>query len=208
MAAAKARSGQTRPVEESRLTAYWLILGLVIEESSHGYEISQRYETRFSEVAPLTIPRVYAALDRLRDDGLIEPLELDQTAEVPTRRHLMRRSYRATSDGIQAYRGWLVDQLRDDPLRARLLERILSVSNIGASAVLEVIDRYAQVCLEQLRELPAPVDAEGGSGGDLDQLAGALLVDQQRRELRARYDWAVHAREVIETRVGERSAEA
>jgi DNA-binding PadR family transcriptional regulator len=196
-----------RASDDLRAPAYWLVLGLVIEQSSHGYEISHRYEARFRDVVPLTVPRVYAALDRLRDDGLIELLELEDATEVP-KRHLMRRSYRANARGVEAYRGWLVEQLQQDPLRARLLARVISVSGIGLKPMLEVIDRYEQICLEQLRALPGPADPAVQRAGGLDQIAATLLVDQQRRELSARYDWAVHARQVLEAQAEESSAES
>jgi DNA-binding PadR family transcriptional regulator len=200
--------GTGRAGEDGRSSAYWLILGLVIEEASYGYEIDGRYKARFSELVPLTVPRVYAALDRLRDDGLIELVALKETANVP-KRHLMRRSYRVSKQGVDAYRGWLVEQLQEDPMRARLLARITSVSGMGADAMLEVVDRYAQVCLEQLRALPAAADAAGAPrSGGLEQLTASLLDDQQRRELRARYDWAVHARQVLEAHTEESPADS
>lgn len=198
-----ARSG--RAGEDGRSVAYWLILGLVIDEASHGYEISRRYEERFSDIAPLTVPRVYAALDRLRDDGLIAPITVEESPKVP-KQHLMRRSYRASRKGAAAYRDWLVGQLRADPMRSQLLARITSVSGMGADAMLEVIDRYAQVCLEQLRALPAPSDAPVSATGGLEEVASALLDDQERRELGARYDWAVHARQVLEAYIEESAA--
>jgi DNA-binding PadR family transcriptional regulator len=198
--------GAGRAGEDGRSPAYWLILGLVIDEPSHGYEISSRYNARFSDLVPLTVPRVYAALDRLREDGLIEPLAVEESPEVP-KQHLMRRSYQVSAQGAAAYRGWLVEQLREDPMRAQLLVRITSVSGMGVQAMLDVVDRYAQVCLEQLRALPAPSDATVPASGGLDELASALLDDQQRRELRARYDWAVHARQVLEGHIEESSTE-
>lgn len=194
--------GTGRAGEDGRSPAYWLILGLVIDEPSHGYEISSRYKTRFSDLVPVTVPRVYAALDRLRDDGLIEPLALEEAPEVP-KQHLMRRSYQVSAQGAAAYRDWLVEQLREDPMRAQLLVRIMSVSGMGARSMLEVVDRYAQVCLEQLRALPAPTDPAVAASGGLEQLASVLLDDQQRRELGARYDWAVHARQVLEGHIEE-----
>jgi DNA-binding PadR family transcriptional regulator len=148
---------------------------------------------------------VYAALDRLRDDGLIEQLAIDEADDVP-KQHLMRRSYRASRRGKKAYRGWLVDQLRDDPLRIQLLERIISVEVLGVEATLEVVDRYAEVCLEELRALPAATDLTSVGDSGLDQITSSLLEDQQRRELGARYDWAVYARQVLEEHAKESSA--
>jgi DNA-binding PadR family transcriptional regulator len=204
---ARPTSGAGRAGEDGRSPSYWLILGLVIDEPSYGYEISSRYKSRFSDLVPLTVPRVYAALDRLRDDGLIEPLALEDTPEVP-KQHLMRRSYRASAQGAAAYRDWLVEQFREDPMRAQLLTRITSVLEMGVDAMLKVVDRYAQVCLEELRALPGPTDGAVRESGGLEQLASTLLDDQQRRELRARYDWAVHARQMLEAYSEESSAES
>jgi DNA-binding PadR family transcriptional regulator len=205
--APRAAQSPARVAVDGRSPSYWLILGLVMEEPSHGYEISRRYKSRFGELVPLTVPRVYAALDRLREDGLIELLALDESADVP-KQHLMRRSYRASPGGTEAYRDWLVEQLREDPLRAQLLTRIASVAVMGIEATLEVIDRYAQVCLEQLRALPAAADMTAAGGDGLERLTSSLLEDQQRRELSARYDWAVHARQVLEEHAKESSAES
>ncbi len=200
---ARSAAAAGRQADDGRAPAYWLVLGLVIEEASHGYEISQRYEARFTDVVPLTVPRIYAALDQLRDDGLIELLAVEDASGVP-KRHLMRRSYRATARGAEAYRDWVVRQLQDDPLRVRLLARIISTSATSLDATLDVIDRYAQGCLEQLRALPGPGGARRKSGSE--ELAAALLADHQRRELRARYDWAVHARQVLGAHLEESSA--
>ncbi len=57
---------QLRGVEDPWSPAVWLVLALVIEQSSHGYEISQRYQRRFGSFVSMSVPRVYAALDRLR----------------------------------------------------------------------------------------------------------------------------------------------
>jgi DNA-binding PadR family transcriptional regulator len=51
----------------------------------------------------MTLARVYETLSALRDRGLIEPAEVDTT----TRQTALRRSFRATASGIEAYRGWL-----------------------------------------------------------------------------------------------------
>lgn len=183
--------------DDSRSPVAWLVLALVIEQPSHGYEIGQRYDERFGSFAALSVPRIYAALDRLRDAGMIEPIVL-KPADASGRQHLMRRSYRATPAGVAAYRHWVAERLRDDPNRPQLLGRIASVGLLGADAVLEVIDDYDRACLEELRALP--VDSERLELGDatIQEVTESLVTDQQRRELRARHEWALHAREVLE----------
>jgi DNA-binding PadR family transcriptional regulator len=81
----------------------WLVLGLVIEQPSYGYELSRRYRSRFGRLLPMALPRTYEMLDVLRDHGLIEPAKLNEV----TRQTALRHSFCATARGIAAYRGWL-----------------------------------------------------------------------------------------------------
>jgi len=174
-----------------------LVLALLIEQPSHGYEISQRYRRRFGSFMPMSVPRVYGALDRLRDAGMIEPIA-QRGAKSASRQQRMRRSYRPTDDGAKAYRRWLGEQMRDDPRRPQLLDRIVSAGLLGIDALLDVIDRYQHECMEELRALPATAERLESGRASLEELTESLVLDQQRRELRARNDWAAHARQVLE----------
>jgi DNA-binding PadR family transcriptional regulator len=187
-----------RGVEDSRSPADWLVLALVIEQPSHGYEISQRYEHQFASFLPTSVPRVYGALDRLRDAGMIEPIAL-KSGQPSARRELMRRSYRATRAGVQSYRRWVAERMRDDPQRFELLGRITSTGLFGIEGVLQVVEQYQRECMEELSALPAYSERVERGDASLEELTEALLVDQQRRELRARHDWAMHARRALET---------
>ena len=193
--------GRTKAGDETRSPVTWLVLGLLLEQPSHGYELSQRYEERFGTFAAMSVPRVYAALDRLRDNNLIEAVALDTAKPVP-KQHLMRRSYRVTAAGVKAYRAWVAERILDDPQRAQLLARIASAGTLGLDGVLDVIDRYERACLEELQALPTEIPADGEMTSD--QLAQALIADQQRRELNARREWAVHARALVQAQIARR----
>jgi DNA-binding PadR family transcriptional regulator len=189
---------QPRPMGAENLlsSAAWLVLALLIEQPSHGYEISQRYQRRFGSFIPLSVPRVYGALDRLRDAGMTEPVAT--RAKSASKQQRMRRSYRATAEGTEAYRRWLGEQMRDDPRRPQLLGRIVSAGLLGIDALLDVIDRYQRECMEELTALPAASERLEGGSVSLEEVTESLVLDQQRRELRARNDWAAHARQVLE----------
>jgi DNA-binding PadR family transcriptional regulator len=193
-------------VEDPRTPAAWLVLALLIEQPSHGYEISQRHQRRFGDLLPMSVPRVYGALDRLRDTGMIEQIAL-KSVEPTRKQHLMRRSYRATPAGVEAYRGWVAERMRDDPQRPQLLGRIVSAGLLEVDAVVDVIDRYQRECMEELRALPADSERLESGRSSLEELTESLVIDQQRRELRARHDWAVHARQVLEAHQQSASAE-
>ncbi len=191
------KDGPARASDDARSPVPWLVLALLIEQPSHGYEISRRYDERFGSFAALSVPRIYAALDRLRDTGLIEPIVLN-AAEPARKQHLMRRSYRATPGGAEAYTRWVSERMHDDPQRPQLLARIASAGSLGLDSVLEVIERYERACVEELRALPT--DSEGLELGEcsLEELTEFLVTDQQRRELAARREWAIHARRAVE----------
>ncbi len=201
------REARTRAAEDGRSAVGWLVLALLIERPSHGYELSQRYDERFGSFAALSVPRVYAALDRLREAGMIEPMPLETGKSVP-KQHLMRRSYRATATGAASYRNWVAERMHDDPQRPQLLARIASAGWLGLDGVLDVIDRYERACVEELQALPAAEERlEAGRCG-LEELTGFLVDDQRRRELKARRDWAVHARLVVLAHIEERAGTA
>jgi DNA-binding PadR family transcriptional regulator len=196
-----------RAAEDPRPSGVWLVLALVIEQPSHGYELSQRYERRFGSFQSMSVPRVYAALDRLRDGGMIEPITL-KPVKPARRQHQMRRTYQATDVGVQEYRRWVAEQMRDDPRRPALLARLASVGVLGIDAVLDVIDCYQRECMEELRVLPTASQPLEGGGLSLEELTESLVIDQQRRELRARNDWAAHARQILEAHKRRLSAES
>src|ERR1700730_774268 len=101
-----ARQPRATGAEDLISPAAWLVLALLIEQPSHGYEISQRYQRRFGSFMPLSVPRVYGALDRLRDAGMIESVA-PRRSQSTSKQERMRRSYRATDHGVQGYRRWL-----------------------------------------------------------------------------------------------------
>jgi DNA-binding PadR family transcriptional regulator len=203
----EARERRARAVEDARSPVGWLVLALLIERPSHGYELSQRYEERFGSFASLSVPRIYAALDRLRDAGMIEAIALDTSKSTP-KQHLMRRSYRATAAGLTGYRAWVAERLHDDPQRLQLLARLAASGGLGLEGILEVIDRYERTCVDELTALPT--DSERLEVGEcsVEEVTRFLVNDQQRRELSARREWAIHARRVLQALIHRDRAEA
>jgi DNA-binding PadR family transcriptional regulator len=194
----------TTAVEDMQPLAAWLVLALIIEQPSHGYEIHQRYELRFGGFLPTSKPRLYAILNRLLDAGMIELIVLEPIGR-PRKQHGLRRSYRATRAGAQAFRCWFAERMKDDPQRPQLLARIASAGTLGLEAVLGVIDRYESGCTQVMKALPTsdPEDAQGG----VAELVESLEVDRQRREMKARIDWAVYARRILRARAQRLAAE-
>ncbi|MEJ3749424.1 helix-turn-helix transcriptional regulator [Actinomycetes bacterium KLBMP 9797] len=74
----------------------FLILTALADEPRHGYGIVQEVRVLSGGRANLLTGTLYAALDRLAAEGLVEP---DHEAEVDGR---LRRYYRLTAEGLTA----------------------------------------------------------------------------------------------------------
>ncbi len=169
----------------------WLVLGLVIERPSHGYEIVQRYDDRFGWLLPISSSGVYGDLERLRGDGFLE--EIAEEQPVGDARSRSRRCLRATRLGAQSYRGWLAGRMRNNPQRFELLGRLASSAALGVRGAIDVLERFESECVRELKALPLLDERVGAGECDADELAKWLAIDRQRRALRADLDWVSDA---------------
>jgi DNA-binding PadR family transcriptional regulator len=164
------------------------VLALVIEQPSYGYEVWQRFESRFAGVIDVGASRIYQAFDGLLADGLIEQLP----AAAGGSRRQPRPCYRATALGVDTHRAWLADELRGDPARLELNRRLLAIGADDAPMLLQVVDRYEQACLDEIAALGT--DARSAPGAMRDR----LLAEERRLALEASMKWILFARRQLE----------
>lgn len=178
-----------------RSTVNWAVLGLVIEKPSYGYELSQRFERRFGEVLRVGTSHIYAALNSLEKEALIEPMPSEQGSG---KRRQPKIHYRATAAGARAYRGWLGQRMRDDSQRVELLGRLLSTGSLDPRAMLALVDRYERECLEEASRIAIPRrDEPGGAGDAAHALAERLVAEERRLALHGQLMWVEFARREI-----------
>jgi DNA-binding PadR family transcriptional regulator len=165
------------------------VLSLMIERSSYGYRMSDEFDQRFGGFLSLSQSNLYDVLKRLEGEGYIEVAGQSGSRGRP------RIHYRSTDAGAAAYRAWLAECLRDDPQRLGLLSRLASTSLGRGEAMLDVIDRYAEECLAEARELetPLPRDATAVAGA-CSELMEDLISEERRRVVAARLGWIAYAR--------------
>jgi DNA-binding PadR family transcriptional regulator len=164
------------------------VLALVIEKPSYGYEVWQRFEARFGGLLDVGSSRIYQAVNGLLDDGLIE--ELPGGSEGSRRQP--RPCYRATARGTSAHRAWLAEELRADPTRLELSQRLLAVAGDDAATLLEVVDRYEEACLDEMAELRTSAHPTASA------VRGRLLAEERRLVLEARMKWILFARRQLQ----------
>lgn len=103
-------------------TTQWLILTLVIEKPSYGYEIGKRYDRRFGSFLPTSRSTIYNGLDRFQQVELVEP----QQSLVGTANGFrgLQVTYRPTRDASLAHGGWLSAPVESERWRQQMLARI------------------------------------------------------------------------------------
>lgn len=167
----------------------WAVLGLTIERPSYGYEILQRFERNYGGLLKLSSPsQIYAALDSLRDRGMIEATS-EPLSGVASRQPKLH--YRATEEGVRRYEEHLVDQAEDDRRRSSLFARELAA--LSPAAALAVLDKYEHVCLAQATRA-RPRDAPPAAPDASTTLADRLAAEEERLAMEAKLPWIEYAR--------------
>jgi len=177
----------------------WALLGLVIEQPSHGYELLHRFRRNYGETLALSNPKyIYRLLDTLHAHQLIEETE-PSPDEPPARNRLPKPRFRATEQGVHAYSEALLLQMEEGRHRQRLFARQLAM--LEPQSALEVIDRYEEECLADADESPGPE-------GERESVALRLTAQEEQLALAARLSWVEYARRELVELVGHRGVEA
>ena len=146
------------------------LLGLLVEEPLHGYEVKNRFEAMLGGTWEVNIGQVYTTLQRLERDGLVRP-----AGERGDRGKLL---YEVSDAGRKALHEWLAQpesgpqELREDIYVKLLLAARVANGNLGP-----LLSRQKRAYLQRLRDLnqlEARAKKEGRT--DLARLVrGALL---------------------------------
>jgi DNA-binding PadR family transcriptional regulator len=169
----------------------YAVLGLLLERPSYGYEVLVRFRRAFDAGQWAITPQgLYASLDRLERDGLIEPIALE-TAD--TSRRQPKTPYRVTADGARALRHFLETPMSPDPTRAEFLVRLQCAASKDSEALLRMLDGYENACLDELGRLT--------HGGDeiaqIGTLVELLALEDRRLGIQARLTWIDFARQQL-----------
>lgn len=122
------------------------VLGLLAEESLHGYEVKNRFEAMLGGTWEVNIGQVYTTLQRLERDGLVRP--------VGERGDRGKLQYELSEQGREALDDWLSrpesgpQELREDIYVKLLLAARLANGDLGS-----LLSRQKRAYLQRLRDL-------------------------------------------------------
>lgn len=122
------------------------VLGLLAERPLHGYDIKTRFEALLGGTWDVNIGQIYATLQRLERDRLIE-------AEGG-RGDRGRRAYRLTEGGLAALNDWLRrPEVEPQQLREEIYVKLLLLSRLGDGSVDTLLAQQRRVYLQKLKDL-------------------------------------------------------
>ena len=146
------------------------VLGLLSEEPLHGYEVKQRFEAMLGGSWEVNIGQVYATLQRLERDGLVEA-----AGERGDRGKL---AYRLSEQGRAALDEWLAEPDQGpQQLREEIYVKFLLASRLANGDLGPLLTRQKRAYLQRLRDLNRLEERASREGRhDLARLVrGALL---------------------------------
>ncbi|MGB2710237.1 MAG: PadR family transcriptional regulator [Conexibacter sp.] len=168
------------------------MLGLLLERPSYGYEVLVRFRRAFDAGQWAISPQgLYASLDRLERDGLIEPIP-DHAADASRRQP--KTPYRVTADGVRTLRRFLDTPMSADPSRAEFLVRLQCAASRDADALLRMLDGYEHACLDELGQIATDRRTESDQHV---RLVERLALEDRRLGLQARLAWIDFARQQL-----------
>jgi DNA-binding PadR family transcriptional regulator len=173
----------------------YAVLGLLLERPSYGYEVLVRFRRAFDAGRWAVSPQgLYASLDRLERDGLIEPVA-EQVAGG--RRRQPKTPYRVTASGARELRQFLASPMNADPSRAEFLVRLQCAVSKDAQALLRLLDGYEHACLDELARIGGEAQADEPAAAQLAELVERLALEDRRLGLQARLTWIEFARQEL-----------
>jgi DNA-binding PadR family transcriptional regulator len=154
-----------------------ILLGLLSDGPSHGYDLKRRHDERFPQARPLAYGQVYTTLQRLVRDGLaeVEGTGADGGPE--------RTLYRATEEGTRELARWAAETAPPAPFVANeIFTKVVVAILAGGDPAAYLLDQRA-AHMARMRELTQVKTARGAD------LATVLSADYALSHLDADLRW-------------------
>jgi DNA-binding PadR family transcriptional regulator len=153
------------------------MLALLCEGPKYGLQLRGEFEARTGEVWPLNVGQVYATLQRLERDGLVES---DGTGDEGP-----QKGFRITAAGEQELARWLrTPPDLSSPPRDELVMKVLVALHVPSADVHAVIQAHRRYLVELMQQWTRIKEYDAGS--DLSML---LAVDAELFRLDSVVRW-------------------
>ena len=121
-------------------------MGVVARQPAHGYEVKSRIDDLLGGSWDVNIGQVYATLQRLERDGLVEA--------VGDRGDRGKRVYRLTAAGHEELGAWLERPDQEPPrLREEMFIKVMVGAHLRTDRLEDLLTQQRRVYLQILRNL-------------------------------------------------------
>ncbi|GAB2863009.1 PadR family transcriptional regulator [Actinocorallia aurea] len=157
------------------MTVSLALLGLLEQESRHGYDLKRDYDSFFGRAKPLPFSQVYSTLGRLARDGKVVVGDPEPGAGPDRKRYVI------TEAGATEVQEWLAEPIAPEPhLQTVLFTKVVLALILGRDAR-GYLDAQRAAHMARMREL-----TEIRRGGEL---VDRLLADHGLFHLEADLRW-------------------
>jgi PadR family transcriptional regulator AphA len=167
------------------LSPQWVLLGLLMQEPRHGYELHQFFipPSPLGHIWYLGISRLYKLLQNLEEQGYVEvAVETQETRPD-------KKVYHVTASGKEAFLGWLQTPVKGvRSIRVEFLGKLFLAQSLGPAMVQRLLDRQTESCEELLHTLEAAMPGEGFED---------LVLRFRAGQMEAALDWLGHCRRTL-----------
>lgn len=180
----------------SGLSTKHMILGLVVQRSEmHGYALQTQVDRRFGFLE-LSGSAIYSVLKRLQRDGLIEQTGRGRTLED------RRLPYRATPEGVAAFREWMAAPSQPPLLRDELQAKLGLASPDDLPNLLHLAENQLATCVAALTAPSKPSILTAVSPETPWGVAAGILANDYRSQILAgTVDWLTSTVEVLKAHI-------
>jgi DNA-binding PadR family transcriptional regulator len=135
-------------------TTSYVVLGLVAERPTTGYDLDAFAEVSIGQFFPLTRSHIYSELDRLCRLGLLDVTEVD------AERFATKRVYEINERGLEVLDAWL-DDVALPPARQRnlFLVHVFFGDRMSPARIDQLLDSYEQASRAWRHQLAELVDS-------------------------------------------------
>lgn len=170
---------------EDAISPQPVLLGLLMSEPRHGYELYQEFDRELGRVWEMGLSKLYAQLKQLEEAGLVEA----QMEPQPSRP--ARKVYHLTPEGRAVFLDWVqqpTPYLRH--IRVEFLARLYFFRWLALDGLEELVARQQVVCQEQVERF-AQLAAE------TDDPFRRCVLEFRRGQLEAVVGWLDRCLEIL-----------
>ncbi len=124
----------------------YVILGLLLEEELSGYEIKKNIDIRMSFFWQESYGQLYPELNKLKNEGLIEPV----IAEEPAKGKPDKIRYRITKAGQDALKSWMEAENEKDTIRSEFLLKMYFATQLNEEEMKKHLHRFNEDALHKV----------------------------------------------------------